>query len=190
MVSGDAAQGALRDHFFGWQCRLRQLSIRQKGGRPTSGICPRVSLAPDVRLGEIVVLIVKREPDECITQFQHMYRQTQDPAERYSGALRFLAAAYYQRPREFSDEITALFGPRSEVAQRILGARRCVLEFEQFSQRYRLPCLARNIPDTDPAYQATYWHNCLFNPELPLGVRVLGFEPDWAAAEMERVGTS
>ncbi len=38
VVRLETAQAALRDHFLGWQCRLRQLAVREAGGRPSSGI--------------------------------------------------------------------------------------------------------------------------------------------------------
>jgi hypothetical protein len=136
-------------------------------------------------LGAITTLIVRREPREATAQFRHLVRKTQDPAERYDAALKTLAAAYYQRPQEFSDELTALFGPASDLADRLLAAGHCVLDFEQYSQRYRLPCAARNLGQDEPAFQATYWHNALFNPALPGGLRVLAFQPDWARAEAE-----
>ena len=185
-VRPEAAQAALRDHFLGWQCRLRQMAVRQAGGRPTSGMRPEVRLAEaDTPLGAITTLIVRREPREATAQFRHLVRKTQDPAERHDAALETLAAAYYQRPREFSDELTALFGPAPGLADQLLAAGRCVLDFAQYSQRYRLPCAARNLGEDEPAFQATYWHNALFNPALPGGVRVLGFQPDWARAEAE-----
>ena len=97
----EAAQAALRDHFLGWQCRLRQMAVRQAGGRPTSGMRPEVRLAEaDTPLGAITTLIVRREPREATAQFRHLVRKTQDPAERHDAALETLAAAYYQRPRE------------------------------------------------------------------------------------------
>ena len=186
VVRPEAAQAALRDHFLGWQCRLRQMAVRQAGGRPTSGMRPEVRLAEaDTPLGAITTLIVRREPREATAQFRHLVRKTQDPAERHDAALETLAAAYYQRPREFSDELTALFGPAPGLADQLLAAGRCVLDFAQYSQRYRLPCAARNLGEDEPAFQATYWHNALFNPALPGGVRVLGFQPDWARAEAE-----
>jgi hypothetical protein len=43
----------------------------------------------------------------------------------------------------------------------------------------------RALTEDDPAYQATYWHNALFNAGLPGAVRVLGFQPDWALAEAD-----
>jgi hypothetical protein len=186
VVRLEAAQAALRDHFLGWQCRLRQMAVRHAGGRPTSGMRPDLRLeGAEQALGPITVLILRKDPREATAQFRHLVRKTQDPAERHDAALKTLAAAYYQRPREFSDELTALFGPASDIADRLLESGRCVLEFEQYSQRYRLPCAARGLAEDDPAYQATYWHNALFNPALPGGVRVLGFRPEWARAEAD-----
>jgi len=139
---------------------------------------PRVFVPPDeTDLGHVVVLIRKKLSQEVTTRFQHMVRKTRDPAERRENALRFLAAAYYQRPDEFSDELTALFGPRSALAERILEAGQCTLDFEQFNQRYRLACRASPLAESDAGYQFTYWHNTLFNPAIPGDVQILGFKP-------------
>lgn len=182
----EPAQAMLRNHFLGWQCRIRQLAVRQAGGRPTAAMTPQVLLEPEGRdFGRIVVLTVKAEPAEIIAQFRHMVRKTHDPAERYDAALKFLAAAYYRRPQEFSDELTALFGPGSETAVALLSAGHCRLRFEQYSQAYDLPCAVRELGEAEPAFQATYWHNALFNPALPGGARVLGLQPDWARATAE-----
>ncbi len=186
LVVLDAAAQTLRAHFLGWQCRLRQQAVRQGGGRPTAGMCPEVRLdGAERELGPVTVLIVKAAPQEVTSQFRHLARKTNDPAERYNGGLKVLAEAYYQRPQEFSDELTALFGPASELADRLVEAGRCDLLFEQYSQRYELPCGLRALPEDHPAFQATYWHNSLFNPNLPGGVRVLAFRPDWSAASAD-----
>ena len=186
VVRLDPARKALRDHFLGWQCRLRQYAIRQAGGRPTTGMRPHVVLGEDGEdLGPITVLIVKRDPHEVTAQFRHMVRKTHDPAQRYDSAIKFLAAAYYQRPREFSDRMTALFGAGSALADRLIAEGRCRLDFEQYSQRYAIPCELRSLAEDDPLFQATYWHNGLFNPALPGAVRVLAFTPDWATADAD-----
>lgn len=186
VVRLEAAQAQMRQRFLGWQCRLRQLAVRQADGRPTSGMRPSVGLEPaGESLGEITVLIVKSEPEEVTAQFRHLVRKTHDPAERLQGALKHLQAAYYQRPLEFADEMTALFGPDSALAERLVAAGACRLDFEQYRQRYRIPCSVRDLPEADRAFQATYWHNSLFNPNLPAGVRVLGFKPHWSHAEAE-----
>jgi hypothetical protein len=177
----DPAGQAARHEFLGWQCRIRQLSVRQSGGRPSSGMRPRVKLLPDeTDVGDIVVLIRKKPSRQVTSQLQHMVRKTRDPAERHASALSFLAAAYYQRPAEFSDQMTALFGPGNALAEQLIQAQRCILDFEQFDQRYRLTCRVEKSVQSDAAYQFTYWHNSLFNPSIPGDARILAFQPDWS----------
>ena len=146
---------------------------------------PTVRLSrEDLALGQITVLIRKRDSAEVTARLQHLVRRTRDPAERRESALRFLAAAYYQRPDEFSDQLTALFGPDSETARRLLESGTCRLDFEQHGQRFELGCRVDKLTEDDAAWQFTYWHNSLFNPALPVGVWVLGFQPDWSTAAL------
>lgn len=177
----DPAARAARHAFLAWQCRLRQLAVRHAGGRPTSGMRPRVSL-PDTAtdLGHIIVLIRKKASQEVTSRFQHMVRKTRDPTERFESALEFLAQTYYQRPEAFSDELTALFAPRSTLVDGLLEAGACTLDFEQFEQRYRLECRVGALERSAAGYQFTYWHNSLFNPAIPGDAQVLCFQPDWS----------
>lgn len=179
----EPAAQALRDSFLGWQCRIRQLAVREGGGRPSSGMRPRVATLDGREIAAgIIVLIVHEEPWDSAQLFRHQYLKTQDPVERYDKALEITAASYFQHPREFSDVMTALFGPESGVAAALLELGRCVLEFNQFSQSYEIPCAVEELPPDDGFYQATYWHNSLYNPNLPAGVRILAFTPDWSRA--------
>ena len=184
VVRLDAAQDALRRAFLAWQCRIRQIAVREHGGRPTPGMRPVLEVASQ-RVGPITVVLSKRDDGATTTQFRFMVQKTHDPADRYDAALRHLAAAYYQRPDSFSDRLTAVFSPEAELAVRISGRTDCVLTFAQFSQRWRLPCAARLLEPDAAEYQATYWHNALFNPHLPGGVRIVAFAPDWAGAEAD-----
>ena len=183
IVRLDSAQDALRRHFLGWQCRIRQHAVRQDGGRPAQGMRPTVEVAADS--ARITVLIVGADPQENTAQFRHLARKTHDPAERLSAALRALSATHYQHPDSFSDRMTALFGPDSSLGERLLADGRCVLEFEQYKQRYRIPCAVHELAENDPAWQATFWHNTLFNPNIPAGIKILAFTPDWATAEAD-----
>lgn len=173
-------------HFLGWQCRLRQYAVRHAGGRPTTGMRPRITLVGDKGTGiAVTVLIIPREPAATTAHMRHIVRRTQDPENRHTGGLALLAAGYYQRPMTFSEEMTALFGPESALADRLLRAGACILDFEQYGQSYHIPCDVRALPEAAPAFQATYWHNQLFNPAMPGGVRVLGFIPDWRRARAD-----
>ena len=172
---------------MGWQCRIRQYAIRHDGGRPSTGMRPTVNLAvsADVTSQQINTLIIKRDPETITKQFRHMVLKTNDPADRYDSALHFLAAAYYQRPHEFSDELTALFARNTTLAGALVTTGNCGLEFRQSNQTYRLPCRVWNLPTHHSAFQATYWHNRLFNAAMPSDVRVLGFAPDWRRAQAD-----
>jgi hypothetical protein len=184
LVRLQAAQAAIRDHFLKWQCRARQNAVRQAGGRPSVSMRPYV-LLHGVQLAQIVVLINKKESQAHTAEFRHMVLRTQDPAERYDSALKKLAAEYFQRPEEFSDRMAALFGPQSRLVNQLTEAGGCVLEFRQSRQYYRIRCAVTNLPQHAPDFQATYWHNRLFNPALPAGVQVLSFEPDWSTAKAD-----
>lgn len=188
VVLTKAAAQALKREFLGWQCRIRQLAAREEGGRPTPGMRPRVTTREGHEISPgVVVLIVESDPAASTQLFRHQYLKTEDPGERYGKILEILQASYFQQPARFSDVMTGLFGPGSGTAERLLSHGRCVLAFEQYSQGYRLPCTVAALPERHPLYQATYWHNHLFNPNLPAGVEILSFTPDWTHAADYRV---
>lgn len=176
----EPAAAALRDEFLGWQCRLRQLAIREDSGRPSPGMRPYVATAKGEEIaGGITVLLMPDDPEPSTQLFRYQVLKTLDPAERYNKALEILASNYFQRPRDFSDVMTALFGPTMPLVDHLLGEGRCLLEFSQFSKGYRIPCDVSELAENDAFYQATYWHNRLFNSNIPAGARVLSFTPDW-----------
>lgn len=186
VVLMDKAQAALRDHFLGWQCRIRQFAMRDGGGRPSEGMRPFLTpVGHEETLGRIVVLLNRREPAETTALFRHVVRRTQDPLQRLEDGMKTLQSTYYQTSRAFSDTITAVFAPQSETAAALvhLGAAR--LDFAEARQRYSLPCAVRLLAEREPFWQASYWHNALFNPNLPADSKILAFLPDWAHAGAE-----
>ncbi len=147
---------------------------------------PRVfSLDGTLILETMNALIVEKESGETTGMLRFMCRKTHDPRKRYEEAIQFLASAYYQYPHNFSDLLSATFAADSTVATRLLDLERCRLEFEQFGQRYNLPCEVITLAPDHHRFEATFWHNKLFNDALPPGVRILSFRPDWAEAEAD-----
>lgn len=187
VVLTDVAAQQLRDDFIGWQCRLRQLSVRQAGGRPLSGMRPQV-LSPDgeVLADGVTVLIVEHDPANSTQLFEFQCKRTNDPVERYDKILELLSSTYFQYPQNFSDTMTALFGAASDLPPALLHLGRCQLEFEQFTQAYRVPCEVTELSQDHAFYQVTYWHNHMFNPAMPPNTRVLAFKPDWPHASQWR----
>lgn len=173
----------MREAFIGWQCRIRQHAMRVHGGRPSPAMRPRVLDAQGREIAAAVtVLLIEENPADSTAQFRHMLRRTHDPAARLDAAVRLLSASHYQTSKGFSDRMTALFSHQSAIAAALLEDGECRLEFDQFSQRYSLPCAVCALAEDDPAFQASYWHNALFNPALPGSVQILAFTPDWDKA--------
>ena len=184
VVRLDRANEELRDRFLRWQCRIRQIAMRSEGGRPTGGMTPLAHVAgePFAR----IVTVLSKLPEHSVTmELRHLARRTHDPAERRENALKLLAERHYQTAKEFSDQLTASFPPDSATAARLLEARECRLDFEQFNQRFRLHCAVRQLSEHNPLREATFWHNLLFNPRLPAESPILGFDPDWGRSEAD-----
>ena len=184
VVRLDGANAQLRDRFLRWQCRVRQIAMRREDGRPSNGMTPlaHVSGEPFAR----IVTVLCKLPEHSVTmELRHLARRTHDPAERRESALKLFAERHYQAATEFSDRLTASFPPDSATAVRLAQVRDCRLDFEQFSQRFRVQCTVRRLSEHNPLREATFWHNLLFNPMLAADCIIFGFEPDWARSEAE-----
>jgi len=170
----------LRDAFLRWQCRVRQMMMRDNMGRPDDGIMPTLTLADASEpMGHIITVLCKGPAHSKTPEMRHMATRTQDPAQTRESALKFFSEFYYQKGSEFSDILTATFPPGSEGAQSIRRADRCTLSFDAYNQRFDLDCKVWKLAAKNPLWEATYWHNALFNPSLPKETVILGFEPDW-----------
>ncbi len=178
---------SLRDEFLAWQCRIRQIAMRQDGGRPSPGMRPRLlDQAGRDLVPALTVLMIPRDPSESTAFFRFQVMRLADPRELYEHALGFLQADYFQQPASFSDQLLAILPEGSKVAAALVADGRCILAFEQFSQAYRLPCAVSALQPGDAARDAAIWHNRLFNPALPETVHVVAFKPDWASARADK----
>ncbi|MFT5110769.1 MAG: hypothetical protein ACI8P9_000078 [Parasphingorhabdus sp.] len=171
---------AMADRFLGWQCLVRQYCVRQFAGKPLPGMRPTISVTGHDTGAELNVIMVRADPAHLIEQFKHMVRSIPDPNQRYDKAVEFFSATYYQKAKEFSDLLTALFPIDSVWADRLIAGDSCDMRFEQANQSYHVVCNAVELTEDNEAFQLTYWHNYLFNEKLPGKVRILGFQPDWS----------
>jgi hypothetical protein len=85
----------------------------------------------------------------------------------------------------FSDILTATFPPQSPRAAAIRKAGHCRLVFSGYGQSYQIECKIWALTKKNTLYQATFWHNLLFNPALHPDTIILGFEPDWTKSTSE-----
>lgn len=170
----------LRDAFLRWQCRVRMIAMRENMGRPDDAITPSLTLAgANHPIGHIITVMSKLPPFSKTPEMRHMVKRTFDPAQRRDKALQFFSETYYQKAKEFNDTLTAVFPAGSEGAAKIRAAERVWLTFEAYAQTFTLDCKVWTLTQNNALYQATWWHNHLFNPDMSEDAVILGFEPDW-----------
>lgn len=173
---------ALRRRFLRWQCDIRQTAMRDDGGRPSPGMCPRVvDRAGREIAASLTVLLKPKHPEESTAFFRFQVRRSADPRDIYQRALTYLQSDYFQDPKSFSDELLAVLPQGSPTAAMLIDGGECGLEFAQAGWAYGLPCAVRELAPGDAAREAALWHNRVFNPGLPDTAQVLAFKPDWAS---------
>lgn len=164
--------------FISWQCRLRKMSVRELGGRPTEGMSARVfSISGGEEQSRMNFTIVRRDSRERTDEFRHIVRKSPDSSRWVKDGLRILSELHYHEEKEFDQQLTALFSLDSTLAYALIKAGQCHLKFAQDSVEYEFDFDVVSLDQDDDNFQATYWHNRLFNPTLPGKVRVLGFNP-------------
>jgi hypothetical protein len=187
IINLHTAATALRDEFVAWQCRLWKASMREAGGRPSEGMCPRVFDGEGQLIADAIkVLLGRSDAAGTAKVFEFQVKRTGDPLERYEKAVTALSADYYQEPKKFNGVLTGLFGEQTVLWQRIRDSGTCVLMFNEFTHGYRVPCRVSRLGQHDPLFQLTYWHNAMFNPNLPPDIAIAAFVPEWSHASRQR----
>ena len=164
--------------FIAWQCRLRKKCVRELGGQPTDGMNAGIySISGGDEQSRISFLIVRKDSGARTDEFRHIVRKTQDSSEWVKNGLRILSELHYHETDQFDTRLTALFGLDSAAADALLEAGQCHLKIAEKSVDYGFDFDVESLADESELFQATYWHNRLFNPTLPGQVRILSFTP-------------
>ena len=170
--------------FLGWQCRCRQMMMRDNEGKPTDAVMPEVTLAGATEpLGHIITIMSKSPAYSLTPELTHMAKKTHETAKWREEAMKFFSATYYQKAHEFSDILTSTFPPGSQGAAKLRTAKAATLSFEAYGERWDLTCTIHKLSRRNPLYLATMAHNRLFNPTISPDTEVLGFEPDWTQSK-------
>ncbi len=166
------------EKFKSWQCRLRKMSMRELKGVPTQGMTAGVySTRGGEEQSRLSFMILKDDMSPHISEFRHIVKKSKDPADWMKNGLKILAEWYYHDPKIFRDDLTALFSIDSNLAAAMLQAGKVRLKFNQDSIQHDFDFEVTALDESDEAFQATYWHNHLFNPTLPGQVQVLKMSP-------------
>ena len=177
---------SLRHAFLYWQCRVRQIAMRDNDGRPDSAIIPALTLCGEIQpMGHVITLLARAPAYSKTPEMRHIVKSTHDPALRRQKALEFFSESYYQNAREFSDMLTATFPPKSPGAAAICTAQVCTLTFASYGQRFDLYCKVSALLDENPLFESSWCHNALFSPNLHPKAVILCFKPDWSCSSAE-----
>ena len=164
--------------FIAWQCRLRKQCVRELGGKPSVGMSAGIySISGGDEQSRLSFLIVRKDSGARTDEFRHLVRKTPDSREWAKNGLQILSELHYHETDQFDNRLTALFGLDSTVADALLEAGQCHLKFAEKGVDYEFDFDVESLADESEFFQATYWHNRLFNPTLPGQVRILGFTP-------------
>ena len=195
VVNLGSAAAALRDEFIAWQCRLRRHAMRELGGRPSEGMRPAALDSGGLPISDgITVLLARNDPLSVARNLEFQFKRTQDPLDRYEKAVTAFSADFYQHPDRFSGVMSGLFNEQSPTLRKLLESpgqllspapARCVLLFNERSRSYRVPCDIERLAPDAALYRSTYWHNALFNPDLPPDIAIVAFVPDWLHASRQ-----
>ena len=179
-LQSDEVAYQVKKSFLKWQCRVRQICMRESGGRPDQSISPTVKLNSSSRgVGQLITIINKNPEYSVTSELIHIRKKNLDPASRREQAVRFLSSSYYQKYSEFSATLTGTFLPNSSLMKVLFAVGKCILIFEAYNQKYQLNCTVSKLAKTDYLHKATIAHNELFNSYLHPKTEVLAFEPIW-----------
>ena len=177
----------LKRQFLGWQCRIRQIAMRQHGGRPSQGMTPSVlDRKGNLIMPGMTIVLVPKDPDKHTKFFEFQIQKSPDPKQSYEAALKLLEGEYFQKPGKFSDTLAAQFASGSTTAQALAETGECILEFEQFNQTWKMQCDVHLLAVDDDARLHVLAHNRVFNRNIPSDAVVLAFSPRWHSANTDQ----
>ena len=169
-----------QERFIKFQCRARQMIMRDNFGKPDESIIPKLYLKDQKDpICRIITLIHKLPEFSLLSELMHIAKKTNDPSQRREQAVKLLSSSYYQKHKEFSDVLTATFAPDSEIATTLVSKGVCRLSFNAFSHDFDIVFNVFKLEKSEFLYHSTISHNQLFNVNIHPETIVLSFNPKW-----------
>ena len=79
----------LQEKFLDWQCQSRIQAFRTQNGRPNSSMAPILLDKKGNELLRIIVVISENDPVNTTKLFEHTFKRTYDPADRFDKMNKF-----------------------------------------------------------------------------------------------------
>ena len=165
--------------FVVWQCSLRQRNFRMFGGKPSEGTSALLlDLKTNEKISMIRSVLIEQNCLNTAKMFEFMIKKTHDPKERFSKAVKFFTSDYYNTPKNFDGTFTATFPLHSDLINKILNKKKCIVEFFERDTGFYFPVYISKLKKTDTKWKYTFWHNSFFNSELNNNIVILYFSPE------------
>ena len=165
--------------FVVWQCSLRQRNFRMFGGKPSEGISAILSdLKTSTKISAIRSVLIEKNCKNTAKMLEFMIKNTHDPEERFSKAVKFFASEYYNKSQNFDGSFTATFPFDSELVKKVLKKKKCIVEFFERESGFCFPVNISKLKNNNPKWLYTFCHNSFFNTGLNHNVDILYFSPE------------
>ena len=90
-----------QERFIKFQCRARQMIMRDNFGKPDESIIPKLYLSDQKDpVCRIITLIHKLPEFSLLSELMHIAKKTNDPSQRREQAIKLLSSSYYQKHKE------------------------------------------------------------------------------------------
>ena len=119
----------LQEKFLDWQCQSRIQAFRTQNGRPNSSMAPILLDKKGNELLRIIVVISENDPVNTTKLFEHTFKRTYDPADRFDKMNKFLSSEYFMDKDKFSDSLFATFPKNSSISKKVVKDGACILDF-------------------------------------------------------------
>ena len=87
-----------QERFIKFQCRARQMIMRDNFGKPDESIIPKLYLSDQKDpICRIITLIHKLPEFSLLSELIHIAKKTNDPSQRREQAVKLLSSSYYQK---------------------------------------------------------------------------------------------
>ena len=100
----------LQEKFLDWQCQSRIQAFRTQNGRPNSSMSPILIDKKGNELSRIIVVIAENDPVDTTKLFEHTFKRTYDPADRFDKINKFLSSDYSMNKAKLCDSLFAKLG--------------------------------------------------------------------------------
>ena len=165
--------------FVIWQCSLRQRNFRKFSGKPSEGTEALIlDNKSNKEIAKIRSVLIEKKSLNTAKMFEYINKQTYDPEERFSRAVKFFAYEHYNTPQNFDGSFTATFSYQSDVAKKILNKKICDVQFLEKDIGFNFSVYVSKLNRKDVKWMYTFWHNIFFNPELNENIDILYFNPE------------